>query len=150
MHTDDEVTNAFGMNATQIAESLREKYFQIICKNVSPLWKELPASLRARWTASVEILFMKCERQLQNVSAKRETEAFLDAIAGPGTYKNLPRPMQIVWEAVLRHAINLIVAGTQVESGENQEELRREFDQAMSDDWHEWVYNKIKMEKENA
>jgi hypothetical protein len=150
MRTDDEVTNAFGMNATQIAESLREKYFQILCRKVKPTWKELPPSLRARWAAAVEILFMKCERQVQNVSAKRETEAFLDSIAGPETFKKLPRVVQVVWEAVLRHAINILVAGTQIEPGENPEELRREFDRAMADDWHDWVANKIKMEKKNA
>jgi hypothetical protein len=150
MRTEDELTNAFGMNAIQIAQSLREKYFQIICKDVKPKWEELPVNLRARWAASVDILFMKCERQLQGVSAKKETEAFVDSIHGPGTYRKLPRVLQVVWEAVLRHAINLIVAGTARDPGEDPTELRREFDQAMADDWHDWVRKKIESEKSNG
>ena len=151
MHTDeDEATNAFGMTAVQIAESLRAKYFQIVCENPACEWGDLPASLRARWAAAVDILFIKCERQLQGVSAKKETESFVDSINGPSTFRKLPRVLQIVWEAVLRHAINIIVAGTQVDPGENPTELRKEFDRAMADDWHDWVANKVKMEKENV
>jgi len=147
MYTDKEVTNAFGMNATQIAAELRKKYFEIACFPVDPEWDKLPANQRASWVLAVEMLFIKCERMLQNISAKAETEKLVDTIKGPGTYKKLPTTLKIVWEAVLRHALNIITAGTQMEPGESKDTLRKEFDEAMADDWHDWVQKRIEMER---
>jgi hypothetical protein len=146
---DQPFENAFGMGSAEIAQELRKTYYRLLGRELKPNWKDMPSNLRARWCASVEVLFVKCERQVQT-SAKAATQSFVDSIAGDGSFKKMPRSLQIIWEAILRHAINLVVAGMARDPGENANELRREFDQALKDTWEEWVAERLEKETKDG
>lgn len=155
---EQEYQNACGMTAEQIAKQLRKRFYEMydLLREADPdrlqsifarEWNEIPAAARARWTVAVEVLFEKQAAGVQSMSASLATQEFADCIVGAGHYRRQVRPLQLVWEAVLRHAIDLLTIG-QVEGVTlNQSEIERELQTAFSYNSWKWVQEKYLAEK---
>ena len=127
-----------GLTPANVAREAREKYWSL--RNTEPkiAWGNLDASTQNRWIDAVESLFVKCERQM-SLSAASATAGFVDGILGRGAFEKLPPANRLLWEAVLRHAVMLIMAG---EPGATRNELDQEIAEAREYDWGKWLEKK--------
>lgn len=141
----DEYTNASGMTPLAMAEVLRGKYYSLAGCEPDVSWSGLAPGIKARWAAAIEMLFDKWERGVTS-SFKATTEQFVDAIQGIGAFGKLSRPHQLLWEAVLRTAVNLVSVGRVTDFPMTQDEIEREQQEAIDYNWNDWLVGKMRDE----
>lgn len=140
----EDLTNALGMGAATIAQLVAEKYFELRGDKSSD-WKKMPPATRSRWEAVVEGLFFRCHQNQGSMSAQEATRAFVDGLFAPGTFEKLPPLLRPLWEALLRHTLNLITVGQPVDgAGLSREEMQAELDGALAYDWNQWLEAKLR------
>jgi hypothetical protein len=134
----DEYTTPAGQDLDSVARSARELILKLFgVDDVAGGWEEASEGIKERWREAVAVVFSQCLSEVEvswDILAERAASAF----GGVGQQKSLEPALRIRWEAVVRHASNLILA----EDGSD-------VDAVMSHDWRPWILEKSKeMERE--
>lgn len=134
-----ELRSPLGLTSMQIAREARDLYLKLMTtSSSSPASddKKLP-----HWSAWVDGMMqaIQLQRPISVTTAAKGLTARLDV-----SFDKQPLLVKLVWQAVVRHAANLMQAGQQAEDGflDSMEERRNELTRARSYDWREWIVRK--------
>jgi hypothetical protein len=113
----------------ELAADCRSLFIRLLGHAETP-WTDVPVDLQHQWEDAVQV----CKEHVLNAVevrwanlAKRVMHAFYQEEA------ERPRPVELLWECVARHAVNVLA----VESPEDAEQLR-------GHDWYaDWLKQKL-------
>jgi hypothetical protein len=120
----DSIQTALGLGVEDIAQAGREVFFSATGQKAS---EEMPDYARDNWDAAATCVFRQCMSEIEvswKALAERACNAFYDA----SKYSELPLIMQRIWEVVVRHMANCVIA-------EDRDELK----EAQAFDWKKWI-----------
>ncbi len=116
------------VSVNELAADARQLFFRLIGTKTES-WLEMPVSVQHKWESVVEVCKERVAEAVEvswSSLVSQCTQAFYE------TEKQNPRVVHLVWEAVIRHIVNVLVA----ENAEDSEQIRPE--------WYEdWLRKKL-------
>ena len=119
-----------GFGLGEVASGARGAFLLAVGKSVKD-WSALPESTRERWMNATEVL-LETVRLTVEVAWSKLAKRMYFAHSEEDKWEDLPKAIQIAWEAAARQAVNYMVAEDSSDVREVQEM-----------DWRSWASRRL-------
>jgi hypothetical protein len=138
MPIDSEHETTTGLTTEDVAQECHAAYLKIwqhVSEDPLPDWESISEGTQHRWAEGISCVFEQYEREV-STTWQQLAEKVACAINGPQAFAEADTVLRKVWEAITRHAINLIVS-------EDQADLQ----EARGHDWMSWLQEEFQGNK---
>lgn len=130
----DDFTTKTQYSLEDIAREGRMVFLDVLSGSAKDDWQDVPPAKKERWLDAVEACIVPCEQEIE------ASWSDLGEACATRFYGNAPKPacgpaeplLDLAWEAVARHACNLILA-----------EDRQDLASISAFDWQAWAERRL-------